>query len=49
MLKLFARVFLAVGLLGGQVACAKGRTVASVVEDLRTRGVGFTWVKDSRA
>ncbi len=39
-LKLSLRVLLAVGLLGCQVACAKGRTVASVVENLRARGVG---------
>lgn len=38
--KLFGRVLLLVGLLGCQAACAKGRTVRSVVEDLRARGVG---------
>lgn len=40
MFRLIARVLLLVGLLGGQAGCAKGRTVASVVEELRARGVG---------
>lgn len=40
MWKLFARALILIGLLGCQAGCSKGRTVASVVEDLRARSVG---------